>query len=131
MNKLIAVLTAVVSLAFAGPAAHGEGSFKLVITDNVVTDYNWVEEGGDVDEDGWLAIPDGVVEIAEGALCGMEGVVGVEIPDGVRTIGPYAFSGCEDLAFVDGGNGLVSVGEGAFEDTPFIYGVETEEEMGE
>ena len=130
MNKLIAVLTTVVSLAFAGPAAYGEESYKLEIKDNVVTACESVDEEGDV-KDGRLVIPNGVVEIADDALSGMEGVFGVEIPNSVKTIGAYAFAGCADLWFVDGGDGLVAVGEGAFEDTPFIYGVETMDDYDE
>lgn len=44
-------------------------------------------------------VPDGIVEIAEQAFYGCEGLENITLPDSVNILGEYAFYGCEGLTF--------------------------------
>lgn len=63
---------------------------------------------------GVLAIPEGVVEIAEGAFAGCSRLTGVIIPGSVRDIGEYAFSSCTGLTHVTIPEGVTWIDEDAF-----------------
>lgn len=63
---------------------------------------------------GVLAIPEGVVKIAEGAFANCSGLTGVIIPGSVRDIGEYAFWGCTGLTSVTIPEGVTWIDEDAF-----------------
>ena len=62
-----------------------------------------------------LRIPDGVVEIREGAFENCTDLESIVIPDSVERIGEYAFSGCTSLTGIRIPDGVVEIREGAFE----------------
>lgn len=126
----------VAETAFEGtPYVEGWDVFKLIIEDDVVVGYEWlnsVECGdpvGDIDEDGCLVIPEGVMEIADEALNGIDLFTTAELPSTLTHIGNEAFAGCCRLNMVYGGDNLASVGYDAFEDTPFLFDVDSLEDL--
>jgi len=61
-----------------------------------------------------IAIPDGVVSIADGAFQGCTNLTTVAIPDSVTSIGRSAFSDCTSLTNVTIGRGVTNIGDYAF-----------------
>lgn len=62
-------------------------------------------------------IPDGIVEIGEGAFMNCEKLNRVSLPKSIQTIGKKAFYGCSKLSYVDW-PGYVKVEEAAFANCP-------------
>ena len=63
-----------------------------------------------------LVIPNGVINIGEGAFKGYDGLKTVIIPDSVKIIGSSAFDGCRNLVNVEIGDDVTKIGDYAFRD---------------
>ena len=61
-----------------------------------------------------VEIPAGVVEISEGAFCGLAEVSGVQLPDSMENIGCFAFEWCSSLVALTIPENVSSIGERAF-----------------
>ena len=113
-------LAAWFNICFAGVISAGIQGTKLYLNNNLVTE---------------LVIPEGVTEIRDYALCGIEitsvtipegvtsigasafefsGITSVTIPASVTSIGHAAFSGCEALTEVTIPEGVTEIGSSAF-----------------
>ena len=84
----------------------------------------------DGSETGELTLPDRigaskVTSIAADAFFSREDITTVVLPSTLRSIGEYAFAVCANLRTVTGGENLERVGRDAFSDTPFLYGVDS------
>jgi hypothetical protein len=64
--------------------------------------------------EGTVSLPDGVVEISDGAFAGCASITAVQLPNGLLRIGANAFSGCTLLKEARIPEGVTSVGTGAF-----------------
>jgi len=64
---------------------------------------------------GEYAIPDGVIEIAEGAFSGCSSLTSVIIPDSVRFLGENAFFECTSLVSISLPKNLIKIERGTFE----------------
>lgn len=67
-----------------------------------------------------VAIPAGVVSIADAAFANNKNITSVTLPSSLYTIGAGAFSGCTALSAVTGGKNVGEVGYRAFYGTPYL-----------
>ena len=88
----------------------------LVIRDESVLYYS-----GDCPE--YVAIPEGVQQIADGAFRNCGELVSITLPSTLRCIGANAFEGCTNLECVELPEGLESIGDGAFRNCTWMQEV--------
>ena len=83
-------------------------------TDNNSKNERYVVEGGVLSEylegEREAVIPEGVVEIGEGAFKDNSSLRKVVLPAGLRKIGDFAFCGCKKLESVVFNDDLVAIG---------------------
>lgn len=103
-------------LAFSGTPwferMRNENAGGFVIINNILVDGTGCE--------GFAAIPDDVVKIADRAFLQNTDITGIIIPDNVKEIGQLAFFGCEKLLDVILPENPEKIGRSAFENTPWI-----------
>jgi hypothetical protein len=63
---------------------------------------------------GGFTIPNGVVNIGDGAFENCAGLTSITFPDSVTNVGDYAFAWCTGLTNATIGNGIVNLGADAF-----------------
>jgi hypothetical protein len=98
-------------MAFRVAAANtAYRSFEDVLYDKVMRSLLMCPQG----KAGVVSIPDGVLEIRDGAFSGCMSVTSIEIPDSVRSIGKSAFAACDGLVSIEIPKNVASIGEHAF-----------------
>lgn len=63
---------------------------QIIVKDNVITRCY-------LQEPGLLVIPEGIVEIGDGAFSQCSNLNEIQLPTSIEEIGHYAFKGCTDL----------------------------------
>jgi len=63
---------------------------QIIVKDNVITRCY-------LQEPGLLVIPEGIVEIGDGAFSKCSNLNEIQLPKSIEEIGHYAFKGCTDL----------------------------------